>query len=730
MSTIFNLTITVGGTPTSYGPGSAGRASNRIKLDRFTQSIDAPQVLEFHQYGRALPPSWKEGAIVELDYLGTPLFLGEIVSIQPSKDQTGWTFGYQCKGLKYVGNKIPVTNSFDSTGLVIYNLPSDDPDYLPANSGLSVATMLTNMFTMHATALAAVGIAGFVAGDLTPLTLVPTDPVTFSGPAFFNAIDQFLDKWAGLYSCWIEWVAATSDWRIRVKNSTTFTPTTLTLGTDPIDWPNFARDSSGSYSNVVIRGKANIEPLYGSVIDGTLTPAWTSGQQTSWTWNDFIQPGGSTDYGTITALTSTTVTVKSHDTSVHWVANFWSTNKGSLWCINPASTVITQQEYRQIISCTAMVAGGTSVLTLDRPLVNGGYTNYRAVCIPVDSLGDVWRRYNVTSSVAFGHLVHKFNIPVTWGVNGAVESTLYPVAAIANGAASWPATFLVDPTNNQIVFTEPVVKVGNSQSVLNAGGGLVVAPTDVNALIAYSRGTLTASAGPSGTFHSFAGITRTWYLDDPAWINAGDQSSRDALAALRLATVQDTVINGDVSYNGLYAPALALGMALNVAGNGYTTGWEAINGPVRQIVLNWPADGASNFMTTLAVNNRRKPATGESYYIHPAFTGGAAWEQSGQGSIGLGGYGSESMGDEEWGQGGNEGGYEGGDEAGANEGQDEADGGDDAEGPGGEGGGELVGQDDEAKAASSPADDAAANSDFVDDVLDNTDPSPEPSNDE
>ena len=57
-----------------------------------------------------------------------------------------------------------------------------------------------------------------------------------------------------------------------------------------------------------------------------------------------------------------------------------------------------------------------------------------------------------------------------------------------------------------------------------------------------------------------------------------------------LDSVKDAVIEGEVEYLGLYTGALTMGVAFNIAGNGFTTGWE--NGtvpavPVTEVELSW-----------------------------------------------------------------------------------------------------------------------------------------------
>ena len=50
----------------------------------------------------------------------------------------------------------------------------------------------------------------------------------------------------------------------------------------------------------------------------------------------------------------------------------------------------------------------------------------------LESLIAVWRRYNVTSTIAFNHLVHKFFPPVRGVSNGIGMTITYPAGNIIN----------------------------------------------------------------------------------------------------------------------------------------------------------------------------------------------------------------------------------------------------------------------------------------------------------
>jgi hypothetical protein len=659
-----STTLTVDGT--TYN--AAALAANRIKLDRLARELAEFDELAFHQFGLSLPPLFKEGQAVTLSADGTPVFKGEISDTQQAESGEGWAFAYTAKGLKYLGSKVAVTNAVDFTGEIVYNLPPGDEDYIQANAGLSVGTILQKVFDAHASALAAYGIAGYVSGDLTPLTLVPVRPVLFNGRNLFAAVDSFLEQWAGNCVCAVRWNAGTSDWRVRIldtTDSTAFVPTTLTLDSDPVEPPEVRRDANGVFSRVVVRGFSDVQPAYASLGDGTLLKGWTAADETAWTMDDFTHPKGGADDGAISAVTSTSATISSDDAAKVWGTNYWGTNEGVIYLINPTSTTITQQEWRIVTANGSLSAGGSCTISWDssQPLVNGGYTRYHLAGSP-PGRSNTYRLYSVVGqagdppntpgptnpnpSYVAQHMVRRFPRPVVFSPSDALATqTQYPRAAIGWSSGHvkpyvlWNANFEILPSTAQIRFYEPVVKAFGTPSNLTLGGTHVDGkPDDLIVLLAYARGVLSAPAPAdvagvaqyAGTGFSFLGLQRTWYVDVPSWNYFGDTTNMAALAAMLLKTVQDVVYEGSVVYHGLYETALTGEIALSFAGSGFTTGWEAINSPVRSAVVEWPdAGSADDWLTTLRFSNRRKPQTGEDYYIHPAFAGGAAWEGGGSG---------------------------------------------------------------------------------------------------
>jgi hypothetical protein len=120
-------------------------------------------------------------------------------------------------------------------------------------------------------------------------------------------------------------------------------------------------------------------------------------------------------------------------------------------------------------------------------------------------------------------------------------------------------------------------------------------------------------------------VDRTLYVMVPAWRDPSNQVNMNSFADHFLDSVEDTAVEGAVTYHGLYLPALTPGMALAIAGahggTPITTGWENINCPVVECELVWNNAGTgSTFTTQIKVSNRRAQFSGE-IFTRPAQVG-------------------------------------------------------------------------------------------------------------
>jgi hypothetical protein len=629
----------------TIGGSTVDRSATRTKLDRLHVSYEGYDTLEFHQLAATLPASWHAPQAVTLTVGGTLRFTGQITSIHYGfQGDLGWSFVYRAQDLRYVADQIPITNANDQTGTISYNLPADDPDYVAANSGLSVGAIVKALIDAHQTALTAAGIGTYTLGDLTAMAVVPPEVVTFAGERFWQPLIQFVHRWAPNHVGRIE-----PDGSIRFRDSTTMSATTFTLGTDPLEPPSVSRDLSECATRVVIRGAAKIEAAQVSLERGTLTKGFTSTDETNWSLYDFTEPRGGFDDGDVSSLTSTGCSVTSADATKTWSTGYWSGLNAWVCLINPTASGITQCEFRRITSSAAHTAASTTAITWDssQPLDNSGYTKYHIVGSP-GGLSDTHRLYNITysGSTQIGtpnthpsyvaqHLVKKAPFPLPWRPNDQITvQTNYPAAVVCwspTGSKPYiemPATFELLPNAYQIRFAEPVTRIFGTLSNLQTGGASTDGvPTDIKVLLFYSRGTLTATKPASsyeGTAFTVDGLQRTLTIDCPQWLFAGDQARMDALCQQHLDSVKDAVVEGQLVYHGLYAAGLGLNMSVNIAanyGSAVTTGWEAIAACLRSFELTWPESGADQYRSVFQFSTKRRPFSGDKLYMPVAFKG-------------------------------------------------------------------------------------------------------------
>jgi hypothetical protein len=625
----------------------ADRANPDICLDAWSWAYEDDPTVEFHERASGPQPQFHNNQHVSLTIDGTLRATGYIQEVQPQFTDEGWTFGYKTRGLKFLMNLIPITST-DGSCTILYNVSPDDYDnYIPARAGKSVGQIIEAVIDLHATALSAIGVQkdSTTSSQLAPLTLVPPEMVPISGERLANALESVLQRWARNIVMFIP-----ADGNIRFYDTTTGTAITLTERLDPIEPIRFNRSITDCATRAVARGAGKIFPAYVSLLKGTFTAAWTMAQQNAWTYNDFAKPTGAYDKGTVvTILDPVTVRIQSDDVTATAGVNYMSSIQAWLYLDKSIATGIDYSESRPITANTTLTAGGTSDVTLGFPLENAAsnaYTKYTLIgrTVPLGGGGfdraEVYRRFHVNDPGFWiaQHLAKKFPIPVSFlnYTGNATEQTNYPEAVIVKGGITYPATFDIDPVAGDIVFHEPVVKAMNSMATLNTGGTGVAIPDDIYVLVAYSRGSLEAAypADTPGTpptpnyggsaYTGPENLQRTAYFMIDSWVYAGNATMMQQFAEMMWKSMSDVILSGSITYRGAYTTAFNPGQRLSIAGNGYTTGLESANVPIRGVNLQFHTDGANGqlYTTTLTCSSRRNPATGERFYIHPT-----RWDQ-------------------------------------------------------------------------------------------------------
>jgi hypothetical protein len=470
---------------------TVNRPTARVVLNRLSLSMDSADTLEFTQHVATLPGTYRTGQTVTLTVDGTIRFKGQIVSLHPSGIGHGpISIGYRCMGLSWLANQIFLTAP-DGTGRMVFNLPQTDADYVASNSGLNVGQILTRLYNAHAAQLSAAGILTWSAAELAKLTVVPPDPVHLSG-RLWNAAVSLICQWHNKYGAWI-----TADGVIHHPNLLTLPANTLTLDTDPVILGQISEDFSECYTQVILRGNDDVEGAYLSLADKTIAANWTAAAQAAWTYTDYITPKGGYELGTVTSMTSTTLSVTATDPApITWTGTtHWSAMSAEVWAYNTAAAGITFSEHRRITANTAP-SGNNYVITVDTPFDNSGYNKYSIRGLYA-SQSLTWRDFVVVPEWVSTHLVKRFSHSVPWApTDGVVVQTVTGMANIcftqAGYKVEFPLAFTVVPSDLSAACTTRAtatvtVAAGAVTGFTGLSGGSGY-PANQAALLCYDRG--------------------------------------------------------------------------------------------------------------------------------------------------------------------------------------------------------------------------------------------------
>jgi hypothetical protein len=415
------------------------RPGSHLTLGSLELSVDEPDRLTMTELCVAGGPgSWSAGNPCVLEVDGTAYFRGQFVSAHPANIGTGpITVSYQALGVRWLCNDIFITAQ-DGTGTLEFNLTPNDPDYVFGDTSLELGAILTQLFNLHLAELAAVGIDAvppYDPAELAALTVTPPEAVYLSGRLIDSAAD-LVATWApkfALYPC-------AADGKIHVVNTLTLPATTLTLDLDPITLDSVSKTHQECYTAVKARGAADVQAAYLTYLLGTLAAGWTMAAQLVWTIQDFLNPKGAADGGVITGMTSTTLTIQSDDAAVHWILDYWQPLDAYVIAFDPLAGSIGFSEQKRITSNTALIAGGTSVLTLDSPFDNSGYTHYQ-IRGRRTAASLVWRKLVIVPTWIAQHLARHFQRSMPFSpVEGEVVQVVSPQCLVCFGAGGPPWT--------------------------------------------------------------------------------------------------------------------------------------------------------------------------------------------------------------------------------------------------------------------------------------------------
>lgn len=629
-----STSLTIGGSSVTIGKDNAWPISMTLRF------ADGYSTLMLQRRGGALPglPDPWLGKTVSLSVGGTARFKGDVSDVSPSWTNIGWVSTYLCRDLKARVDRIPMTDANTLTDTAAFNLQSDDPLAFASRQGRTTGQILTEVLTMtaNATNLDAKGVGAYTTlspptlpssttTDLSALTIIPPTGVYVQGEKLIASIIAFLRFWAPNHLLWIQ----PTDGAIRVLDKRTFSGSTLTLGTDPIMPTPLRRSVGECYQRVVVRGQPIAERKVVSTLDGTLDEdfAWGSYTNTqakdNWTPEQNLTDQQARDEGTCTCPSTTTVTVTSSDTGRTWTSNYWDQtstgHQGIVDLVYTSGSGINWVLSRKIVSNTSLSAGGTSTLTVDMPMPATNYNHYKIRGLTNGS-GLVWKKYKVHDSTMGAAMARMLTYPGAWiGYNGNVTvMTSYPMGSVvwsSNGNPPYEERSIgitLDPSTSHVYFLQPTYVVCGYHK-----------PVDVRAMLAINTGVLTAtyppdSGGPvyAGTSNTVEGMTETLTVMVEQWRDPINQSAMDSYASDLLDSVKDSIVDGTVTYHGLYSSALTPGVAISVTGNGYTTGWEGLDLPILECTLRWNSGTGTQYTTEMSVSNRRAHFSA-SAFLHP-----------------------------------------------------------------------------------------------------------------
>jgi hypothetical protein len=177
----------------------------------------------------------------------------------------------------------------------------------------------------------------------------------------------------------------------------------------------------------------------------------------------------------------------------------------------------------------------------------------------------------------------------------------------------------LDPVNGLVYFDTPtqVVAGGLNTPVRWAANVQAVVPIAVGTLAAYAP----SSSSYAGTLYTVEGISRTKTITVLEWTDYSNSTNMSTFASEFLDSVKDVIVEGSAPYAGLLPAYLFPGNAVDVAGSGYTTGWEALALPVVSAEVHFQPGGAgTSYAMTLHLSNRRGRYSSENY-LRPSMVG-------------------------------------------------------------------------------------------------------------
>jgi hypothetical protein len=450
--------------------------------------------------------------------------------------------------------------------------------------------------------------------DCAALNVIAPFTLAFAGERILSSVESVVQTCHPNH-----WLSVDPIGNIRILDQRQNTVSAITLnGSDP-RWslPTMTRDTSDTYSEVIVRGGPNVVGTTlavkqwpgssytyngGALTGGAAIPsggliedfafgAYTSNTAAKAAWTPAMYQQlslqGGQDQGSLTCGSTTSVTLTSTmaPSYVNWAMDqLDQTNTGQhavITVINDVATNIQQIFMARIIANTATTSGGTAgnstTVTLDQPLPGTNYNSYRLYALSPGG-NVVYRRYLVTNPFVAHQMQQYFPYPFAFSFakNTAAVLTSAPLCNVFWSASGNPPYnmssigVVIDPDAGTITTVSPTSLV--------FGGGVVTPPTDVQIFVPVATGALEvfspASTYFTGTAALVEGIYRIKVVTCRDWTDYSNTANMQVYANELLQSMCDVVLEGSTSYLGLATAFIGTGQAVQITGSSYVTGWE------------------------------------------------------------------------------------------------------------------------------------------------------------
>jgi len=451
--------------------------------------------------------------------------------------------------------------------------------------------------------------------DCAALNVIAPFTLAFAGERILSSVESVTQTCHPNH-----WLSVDPVGNIRILDQRQNTTNAITLnGSDP-RWslPTMTRDTSDTYSEVIVRGGLNVVGVTlavkqwpgssytynggaltggGAIPSGGLIEDFAFGSYTSnaaakaaWTPAMYQQLSlqSGQDQGSCTCTSTTSVVLNSTQAPsyVNWAMDqldqTYTGQHAILTAVNDVDTNISQMFQARIIANTATTSGGTSsnstTVTLDQPLPSTNYNSYRLYALSPGG-NVVYRRYRVCNQHIAQQMQQYFPYPFAYAAptGAAAVMTSAPICMAYWTTTGFGQTYtsggsipvIVDPDAGTITTTQP--------TALN-NGVIVTPPTDVQVFLPVATGSLEvfspASTCFTGTSALIEGIYRIKVVTCRDWTDYSNNANMQAYANELLQSMCDVVLEGSTSYLGLATAFLSPAQAVQITGSSYVTGWE------------------------------------------------------------------------------------------------------------------------------------------------------------